>query len=242
MTDLKNFVIKIAGINVGISTQSTGTYGYCINYLTDEAPDVHVSVTQADVDELFSSDLIAQQYDNPAYLESIAVYVKIIEALLDYNCFMMHGAAVAIGNEAWLFSANSGTGKTTHIKHWLRNIDGAYVVNGDKPIIRLMDDQIFVCGTPWYGKERLGTNIMVPLKGIAFLTRNESNIIHKLSFPQAYLFLLQHVHVPHDSEMAKKTLRLLQQLGSRISYYDFKINNFKEDCLQVAYNAMVGNR
>ena len=242
MTDMKNFVIKVAGINVGISTQSTGTYGYCISYLTDETPEVHVSVTQADVDDLFSSSLIAQQYDNPAYLESIAVYVKIIEALLDYNCFMMHGAVVAIGNEAWMFSANSGTGKTTHIKQWIRNIDGAYVVNGDKPIIRIVNDQIYVCGTPWYGKERLGTNTMVPLKGIAFLKRNESNCIREMPFSEAYLSLLQHVHVPHDPDQAKKTLRLLQQLDSKVSYYDFKVNNFKDDCLQVAYNAMVGKR
>lgn len=242
MTDMKNFVIKVAGINVGISTLSTGTYGYCINYLSDEAPDVYVSVTRADVDDLFSSSLIAQQYDNPAYLESIAVYVKIIEAFLDYNCFMMHGAVVAMGDEAWMFSANSGIGKTTHIKHWLRNIKGAYVVNGDKPIIRMIDDQIYVCGTPWCGKERLGTNTMVPLKGIAFMTRNESNSIRKIAFSEAYLFLLQYIHVPHDPDQAKKTLRLLQQLGSKVSYFDFKVNNFKDDCLQVAYDAMVGKR
>ena len=241
MTDLRNFVIKIAGINIGVNTLSTGTYGYCIRYLSDEKPDVSVEINKADVDRVSSSGM-GNDPTNTVYNECIAVYEKIIDALLDFDCFMMHGAVIAIDNNAWMFSADSGTGKTTHIKQWLQHNPNAYIVNGDKPIIRFMHGQIYVCGTPWCGKERMGQNTMVPLRGIAFLERNESNIIREISFAEAYLHILHHVHVQHDAEKAKKTLRLAQQLDSKISYYRFMVNNYKDDCYDVAYNAMVGNK
>lgn len=242
MSDLKNFIIRCAGINIGIHTLSTGTYGYCIDYLTDDSPDIQVTVTKEDIDRVLSTPINEALRDNPAYLESIIVYEKIIEALLDYKCFMVHGAAIAIADRAWIFSAKSGTGKTTHIKQWLRHNKEVYVVNGDKPIIRMIDDIPYVCGTPWYGKERLGCNRMVPLNGIAFLERDEINSISEIPFTQAYLQLLQHVHVPHDKEKAKKTLGLARQLDNKVSYYAFRINNYKDDCYSVAYDAMVGSK
>lgn len=241
MIDLRNFVIKVAGVNIGISTLSTGTYGYCIRYISDEKPDVCITVTKEDVERVASSGK-GTDPTNTVYNECIAVYEKIIDALLDYDCFMMHGAVIAIDNNAWMFSADSGTGKTTHIKQWLRHKKRVYIVNGDKPIIRFLDGQIYACGTPWCGKERLGTNTMVPLRGIAFLERNEYNTIREMPFAEAYLYLLQHVHVQHDVEKAKKTLCLVRKLDHKVLYYDFKINNFKDDCFNVAYDAMVGNK
>ena len=82
---------------------------------------------------------------------------------------------------------------------------------------------------------------MVPLKAVVFLERSESNSIQKLTFSNSFLYLLQHVYIPSNPEKAKETLQLLQMLEDKVSFYYFKINNFKEDCLSIAYNALVND-
>ena len=217
--NMRKFVVRIADVNIEINTLSTGTYGYCIDYLTSDKQDIDISITKEDVDQLIKADQRASQFINEAYLESIAVYQKIVEEMLSYKCFMMHGAVVAIDNAAWMFSAKSKTGKTTHVKKWLKHINGAYIVNGDKPLIKIQHDQVYACGTPWCGKERLGRNTMVPLKAVVFLERSESNSIQKLTFSNSFLYLLQHVYIPSNPEKAKETLQLLQMLEDKVSFY-----------------------
>lgn len=64
----------------------------------------------------------------------------------------MHGTVVDHNGQAYMFTAPSGTGKTTHAKLWLDNLPDAFIVNGDKPFIIAGDEQPKACGTPWAGK------------------------------------------------------------------------------------------
>ena len=140
-----------------------------------------------------------------------------------------------------MFTALSGTGKTTHVQKWLDHIDRAYMVNGDKPfvIVRKSGEAPLVCGSPWAGKEHLQTNTIVPLKSIVLLERAEENHIERVSFAKAFPLLYQQVYQPDDEEKARKTLRLMQELGSSVQSWRFQCNNFKDDCFEVAYNALV---
>ena len=55
---------------------------------------------------------------------------------------------------------------------WLDKFgDRAFIINGDKPIVRKTDEGIFVFGTPWCGKEGFNENIRVKLKSICILER-----------------------------------------------------------------------
>ena len=76
--------------------------------------------------------------------------------------------------QAVLFTAKSGTGKSTHTKLW-RDLFGerAVMVNDDKPLLRILKDGVLVCGTPWDGKHRLSTNCALPLKAICILERGK---------------------------------------------------------------------
>lgn len=78
------------------------------------------------------------------------------EILIDHDAFLIHGAAIGLGNSAYLFCAPSGTGKTTHCKLWKDRAPGFYFVNGDKPFIATDADgnQPMACGSPWAGKEK----------------------------------------------------------------------------------------
>lgn len=150
---------------------------------------------------------------------------------------MFHGSAVAVGECAYLFAARSGVGKTTHTRLWLNNIDGCFVVNGDKPILRIMDAGVYVCGTPWKGKERLGCNKMVPLKAICLLRRGEKNEIREIPFSEAFSDLLNQTYHPEDHTSLLDTLDFLKQLGGLVRFYRLTCN-MEDDAAITAYEGL----
>ena len=234
------FSIRVADHVVGVETLHIRSMALCRDYLTDVSPEFVVRTTQQDIDQ----ERICYEKQNgectlwDGALEMIALHRKLSEQLIDSDVFMMHGAAVAYHDETFIFSAKSGIGKTTHIQKWLEHLPDAFVVNGDKPFI-ITNPSPQVCGSPWAGKENLYRNTIVPLKAIIFIERAPENHIERISFPDAFPRLLLQTHRPADTEKMRKTLALMKTLDGRVAFYRFHINNFKDDCFQVAYNALV---
>ena len=175
------------------------------------------------------------EYSDP-YLETLAVYRKIATKMLNYDTMLMHGAVVAVDDKAWLFTAPSGTGKTTHINLWLDNIPGSFVVNGDKPLIRV-SEEIVAFGTPWAGKEGMQRNTGIRLCGIVFLERAQINCIDKVAFSQVLPEMIQQCFRPADKKDLERTLRLISELGKRIPLYRLKCN-MEPEAARVAYEGI----
>ena len=237
-----DFFIRIANMNIGIHTIYSNTFKTCKDYLIDkeEQPDIEISTDETMILAEAGSISNTLQSFSTKTLEGFLVHRLIAEALLEYDVFLMHGAVIAINHMSFMFTANSGTGKTTHIMKWLDNVPDSFVVNGDKPFIKVGKDGVLACGSPWAGKERLQTNTIVPLKAIVLLERAEENRIERISFARAFPFLYQQVYRPQDENKMYKTLRLLQRLSSDVSIWRFYCNNFKADSFDVAYRALVG--
>ncbi len=236
----KRFYLSLAGHSFAVHSLYEQVYTQCENYMTDEPAEVEIVINENDIAAEKEEAIKNRTTVKEPYLETLAVYRKISEAALDFDVFLMHGAVVAYGNSAYMFTATSGTGKTTHIKKWLENLEGSFVVNGDKPLIRITETEAIACGTPWCGKEHLERNCMVPLKAIALMERGENNEIHEISFRQAFPFLLQQTYAPTDTDKMKKTLKLLSMLKGRVKFYKYVFNNMKDDAFEVAYGAMKG--
>ncbi|MBR3740549.1 MAG: hypothetical protein IKN04_08825 [Clostridia bacterium] len=238
----RDFRIAVAGHSVAVHALHTRVFSLCKEYLTDLAPDMEISVTESDLEsERQEAKKSRSPQQNDAYLETLAVYRKISEKMLAYDTFLMHGAVVATGGNAYMFTAVSGTGKTTHIKKWLKYVDDAFVVNGDKPLIKITDTQAIACGTPWCGKEGFGANAMVPLKAIVMMERGEENVMEKISFSQAFLYLLQQTYRPAGADQMRKTLSLLSVLRDKVCFYRFRFNNLADDAFSVSYQALTGD-
>lgn len=98
--------------------------------------------------------------------------------LLENDGLMLHSSAVVVDGYAYLFSADSGTGKSTHTNLWLEKFgDRAFIINDDKPSIRKIDGEWYVFGTPWCGKNNINKNTKAKLGAIVFLERSEKNWI-----------------------------------------------------------------
>ena len=149
-----DFAIGLAGKNIRIISLFDEVYYLCREYLSDSVPDMTITIVPEDiayerlknVQESEIEGIPVVDYSD-SYLETLAVYRKIASGMLSFDTMLMHGAVVAVKDKAWLFTAPSGTGKTTHIRLWLDNIPGSFVVNGDKPLIHVGED-IIAYGTP----------------------------------------------------------------------------------------------
>lgn len=228
------FKIRLADVNIAVSSIYDDVYRLCRDYLTDGAPDFCVSPAPADIArervknmrEAGTEGISPADYPD-AYLETLAVYRRIAAEMLRYDTLLMHGAAVAVKDKAWIFTAPSGTGKTTHIRLWLDNIEGSYVVNGDKPLIRVGEDAT-VYGTPWAGKEGMQKNTGVKLCGIVFLERGAENSIERTTLSQSLPVFIQQCYRPDDKSGMEKALALIGKLGSRIPLYRLQCNMLPE--------------
>ena len=242
---MREFQITLAGQPVGIRSLYDEVFLLCRDYLSN-APDAsfHVEIHPEDIDferqkslrEASLERKPAVLYPDP-YLETLAVYRKIALGMLNYDTWLMHGSAVAVGEEAFLFTAASGTGKTTHTRLWLEQIPGAFVVNGDKPLLRIRDDFCEVCGTPWSGKEKMNQNVIVPLQAVCFLNRGAENRIEEISFREAAPFLLQQSYRSNDNFAMQKTMTLVKSLGDHVRFYRLFCNMEPEAAL-VSWSGM----
>lgn len=238
---------KIAERIIEITSVHEDIHTLCKDYLFPANPDFSVVTTQEDIKfereksakEDEAKEMPVRQFSD-GYLETLAVYRKISEKMPDYDTILFHGSCVAVDGVGYLFTASSGTGKSTHAKLWRELLgDRAVMVNDDKPLIRLTDDGAIVYGTPWDGKHRLSSNISVPLKALCVLMRFEKNIINPITPSQAYATLMQQTYRPADSMAMIKTLRLIDKLSSSVSFWMLGCN-MEIEAAKVAYEAMRG--
>ena len=222
MTEIK---INLANMIIHIQGVYDTLREYCKEYITTEKEieDFLITVTSEEIRNERESNEYDQKSDN--YIEIIMTLLKIADELPDRNKFLMHGALVAWKRAGYIFTAPSGTGKTTHVRLWEKYLGSdAEIINGDKPILEVKEDEIVAYGTPWAGKERLQKNTCVPVRGICFLRQSEINTIHRLSKKEALLLLLPQIYIMSDSPKAGKTLELFSEVLERIPIYEFRCN------------------
>ena len=172
------------------------------------------------------------------YYQYLSCGREFYKKLLDYNGIMLHASAVVVDDKAYLFSAPCGTGKSTHTGLWLELFgDRAYILNDDKPAIRVMDDGIYAYGTPFSGKHDISENKKVKLQGICFIERSEKNYIS----PMDTVMAISRLHHASTRNLpAEKLIRELEVIDKIVK----KIPIWKMGCLpdfdavQLAYRTM----
>lgn len=244
---MPTFTIKLADIPIQVTCQYDTTKEFCRDYLSDKTTEFSVELTEKEVTlereiakEQDIRDGVQLLFYPDEYLETVALYRKLAEPLLQHNCLIFHGAAVAVKGYAYLFTAKSGTGKTTHAKLWLKNVQHSYILNGDKPLIKLENGSIMLCGTLWRGKENYGVNEILPLKAICVLERDKMNHIEQISASEAFPLLYQQSHHCGGFEGMEKTLELLESIAQGVRLYRLGCN-MEDEAAMVSYSAMSAN-
>ncbi|MCR5808319.1 MAG: hypothetical protein K6G56_02015 [Clostridiales bacterium] len=135
------------------------------------------------------------------------------------NGCVLHASAVAIDGKAYLFCAGSGVGKSTHAENWLKLLEGAYILNDDKPAIRIVGGKALAYGTPWSGKYDLSRNESAELAGIAFIERANDNSIARVSPEEAAKLILGASARRFSEERVRELLDTVCALAETIPVY-----------------------
>lgn len=226
------FTIKIAGFSAGVTSLFASTKDYCVRYLSQDEPQCRITVTREDLEfqqeflrqEALEEGIKIRKFTDP-FLERAAIQRKLADFLFEQGVLMTHGSTVAVDGRAYLFTAKCGTGKSTHTRLWRQVFgDRAAIVNDDKPFLKLTDNGILACGSPWSGKHGLDTNIIVPLQGICILERGKENRIARILPEEALPMLLHQTHCPLALQNREPFEALVLQLAQTVPLWRMECN------------------
>lgn len=242
-----DFTMELAGVSLAASVLFESTYEFCKDYLTDAPAQGHITMCEADIDaerihaaEQDARDGVPQHNWSDRTLEPFALYRKVASALLPFDAIVFHGAVLSLDGSAYLFTAPSGTGKTTHARYWLSQVPGAHVLNGDKPLLRVMGDRVFACGTPWRGKERIGVNECQPLEGLCILERGDCDKIVRIGSSEALPMLLHQTYRLQKPEALLRIVELVGRVGALVPLWKMTATLDERSAL-VSSEAMTGH-
>ena len=236
---MKNYRIADLSVNMEVGGR---TLEQSKPFLISEVPDENAKITLSGITQRV--DFLMKNYvsekSDPAVLEYIISGRRFYKALVDFNGFMLHASAVVYNGKAYLFSADSGVGKSTHTALWKNCFEGAYTLNDDKPAIRVFGDDFYVYGTPWNGKSTESVNQRVPLGGICFLYRNSKNVIRKLSTSEALRRLIrQTAHQRFKRDVLETIVLIWKRL--LVKYPGYELGCLpNEEAAGLAYQTMKG--
>ncbi len=233
---------RIAGWNAGITTIYEEFHDRSKEYRCAGPAAFWVEMTQEDIDRMRAGSA-ASGIETPypdSFYEHCMVRTRLAELLLPRGVLLFHGAAVAVDGAAYIFTAKSGTGKSTHAQYW-RALFGerAIIINDDKPFLHIGEDGVTVYGSPWAGKEHIQTNTSAPVKAICLLERSADNFITAVSPGEAFPILYRETCLLETKEQRHRQLALLDKLSRSVRLYRLGVN-MSVDAARVAYAGMNG--
>ena len=191
-------------------------------------------VLECDVNEIMALNPELPDWDTAEYMGTGAIFAR---ELLNFNGSFLHSSAIVLEGKAYLFSAPSGTGKSTHTEKWCR-LFGAHYLNDDKPALRLVDGVWMAYGTPWSGKHDLSSNEGVPVGGVAVLRRGEENTITRMPPAQALPWIMSQTTFRLGREDMDKQLALMDSFLRQVPIWQLSCRN-EDAAAIVSHDAMV---
>jgi len=232
--------VKIAGIHLLIETTTWYVHELCKKYLCKfDKPDIEIKVNNEMVLFENKGNMPSSQTEF-AICESAAVLRYFNNKLIEFNAFVFHGASFRVNDKGIIFCAQSGTGKTTHLKLWQELCTNHLeIINGDKPIIRFIAGQAYIFGSPWNGKEHFHSNTKSPLTDICFIERSPTNEVVKLDGPEIAQRLSSQMAQSQNPAVIFKNMEFIENLKKQCNFYIIRCN-MEIEAAQVAYKAIFG--
>lgn len=235
---MEKFNVEFAKLNIEVNCNYGYTRRFCRDYLTESPADFSITVSEGEVKEEVES---SPYNPRPDYAESICVYREIAKQLPFFNRMVFHGAVISYNGKGYLFTAPSGTGKTTHISLWQQYIENVDIVNGDKPILHIENKEAEAFATPYSGKEGYQNHSSIMLGGICLIKRGAENKIERVSAGTILTEIMNQIFLPYEADAVVKTLELLDSLLTSVPVYVLECN-ISEDAVKTSFEALTGEK
>lgn len=191
-------------------------------YLGNRDTDIKLLLSKKYISDLHSKMTDESTIENA---EEFAYSGAFNRAIIKYNAMLIHSSAICYDGGAYLFSARSGVGKSTHTKLWLKAFpDKTEIINDDKPVVRIIDGKAIVFGTPFDGGSGIANNKSAHLKAVVFLERGNDNIIRKATTQEILNNLYFSTARYINKEDADTLLKNFEMLIDKTNFYILSCN------------------
>ncbi len=237
--------MKLAEIPFELDCVSDEHHPAFDKYRTDDEPLFSIS-TDKELIELWRYGHIAAcaakglepdpHYD--LHAEKTIVFSELCNKLLDHNVYTLHGSSLSLDGMGYIFTAHSGTGKSTHSSLWRQVFgDRCITINDDKPLVRKVDGIFRVYGSPFSGHHEIDNNVSAPLKAIAQIVRSETNHVERCSAEEAFPLLMTQFFGWFSLADLAKVSGFAKGLISEVSFYKLYCN-LEPEAARIAYTGM----
>lgn len=215
-------IYLIAEMNIAVQARCEETYRYMEDFLTD-SEDYELYIEPTDEMIRYEAELGEEIHgaSGSMYIcEAVAILRVICDYIIDKRGFFLHCSCLKYKGEAIIFTALSGTGKSTHAALWRRHFgDEVEMINDDKPLVREKDGEFIIYGTPWNGKHGIGANISAPIRAVVFLSQAPENTAASIEPIEAMTLILQQTVLPSDKAQLSKLLDMLGRMVETVPMY-----------------------
>lgn len=191
-------------------------------YYGDRETEIKLNVSDEYIKKLLSK-MSAETTVEQA--EEFAYATLFNRKVIKFNTIFIHSSAILYEGKAYLFSALSGVGKSTHTRLWKKAfVDKVQIINDDKPVVRIYDDKCIVYGTPFDGGSGIANNMSAPLEAIVFLERGESNSIRQAETSEILSQLYFSTAHSKNKAVAESMLTNFENLINHCKFYILQCN------------------
>lgn len=197
-------------------------------------------ISRLDVDKDWNCAKITYIKSYPNY-EYYTLYIlgslPLRNKIVFFDGLVIHASSIMLDNKGIMFSAPSGTGKSTHAGLWEKYLD-AKVLNDDCPALRIIDKKVFVFGTPWSGSTDKFYNSSAELSAIIILEQSNINSIRRLEYDDIVQKLLPRCYLPYyDKNILNRALNNFENIVKLTPVYLLKCTPEK-DAMELVYQSL----
>ncbi len=211
-------------------------------YVSEGEPDFFISVTEEDIRrEEAVSRTIDKWRLSLNQLELCAIQRRIVSCLSCEGIILFHGSAICVDGRTYIFTAPSGTGKSTHSRLWREMLTDhdVVMVNDDKPFLKVEEEHVTAHGSPWRGKEQLGCSMSAPVVAICSISQGTENVIREATPEEMYPIFFEQSYRPFDKEGTENYLHTLDVLTRSVRLYKLTCD-VSPEAARLSYEMMAG--
>lgn len=178
------------GANHGVYRDADGSYGFEISLPDCDGGQLSCCMEATADFRRCRAVLTGENMRQHQFGLNNALMMAYAFASAEQDTLLVHASVIRNAGYGYLFTAPSGTGKSTHTHLWYKYIPGSDLMNDDNPVVRIVDGEVRIYGSPWSGKTPCYRNIWAPVGAITRIEQKPENTIRKMAPVEAFATLL----------------------------------------------------
>jgi len=160
-----------------------------------------------------------------AEYEYVLTGFMFMEIAVSRNYLPMHASAFSIGGHTMLLSGPSKSGKSTQTRFFKNTFDDMFIINEDKPLLFLKDDQCYAIGSPWSGKDVINNNAVKEVDALFFINQADTLGVYPLTDKEKITHVFKNIQKPLYEHFINHILETINQVIKHVKMYRFDCIN-----------------